>query len=96
MGRTYSLWSAGLGASAVLLIVLSYGTAPADPQGFHKMMIQIFFFGALASAVASLALSFLAWKNKERGFLKWTAPLILLGSLLVFLTLFVLMVISFL
>ncbi|MBN8233935.1 hypothetical protein JF544_01705 [Halobacillus kuroshimensis] len=96
MRRTYSLWSAGLSVSAGLLIVLSYGAAPADPEGFGKIMIQICFFGALASAVASLALSFLAWKNKERGFLKWTAPLILLGTLLVFLALFVFMVISFL
>ncbi|CDQ20267.1 hypothetical protein [Halobacillus karajensis] len=96
MIKKYSKWSVILSVICAATIFMSYEIAPTNPEGAMKILIQVFFFTAIITGLLSLIFSFLGFKNKERGFLKLVAPIIVVLVLLAFLFSFVLMVLSFL
>ena len=90
-----SKWSAILSIICAITIFTSYAIAPEQPDGVIVVAIQVLFFTAIITAVLSLILSFLAFRKKEQGILKWVAPLLIVFILLVFFISFLLIVFSF-
>ena len=58
------------------------------------VFLKIIFFTSIITGVLSLIFSYLAFKNKEAGFLKKIAPIIILLILLVFVLSFIGIVVS--
>ncbi|AMQ05414.1 MULTISPECIES: hypothetical protein [Sporosarcina] len=84
MNKKYSKWSAILSIICAITIFTSYAIAPQEPEGSMVVLLKILFFTFIIAGVLSLILSYLAFKNKEEGFLKKIAPIIILLILLVF------------
>jgi hypothetical protein len=84
MNKKYSKWSAILSIICAITIFTSYAIAPQEPEGSMVVLLKILFFTSIIAGVLSLILSYLAFKNKEEGFLKKKAPIIILLILLVF------------
>ncbi|WP_342537702.1 hypothetical protein MKY15_13000 [Sporosarcina sp. FSL K6-1540] len=84
MNKKYSKWSAILSIICAITIFTSYAIAPQEPEGSMVVLLKILFFTFIIAGVLSLILSYLAFKNKEEGFLKKIAPIITLLILLVF------------
>ena len=84
MNKKYSKWSAILSIICAITIFTSYAIAPQEPEGSMVVLLKILFFTFIIAGVLSLTLSYLAFKNKEEGFLKKIAPIIILLILLVF------------
>ena len=95
MNQKYSTWSVISSIICALTLFMSYEIAPTKPEGAITILIQVLFFSAIITGLLSLVFSFLGFKNKERGFLKLLAPIIVVLILLVFIFSFVLMVLSF-
>ncbi|SES44197.1 hypothetical protein [Psychrobacillus sp. OK032] len=84
MNKKYSKWSAILSIICAITIFTSYAIAPQEPEASMVVLLKILFFTSIFAGVLSLILSYLAFKNKEEGFLKKIAPIIILLILLVF------------
>lgn len=84
MNKKYSKWSAILSIICAITIFTSYAIAPQEPEGSMVVLLKILFFTSIIAGVLSLTLSYSAFKNKEEGFLKKIAPIIILLILLVF------------
>ena len=84
MNKKYSKWSAILSIICAITIFTSYAIAPQEPEGSMVVLLKILFFTFIIAGVLSLTLSYSAFKNKEEGFLKKIAPIIILLILLVF------------
>ncbi|AIF45058.1 MULTISPECIES: hypothetical protein [Bacillaceae] len=92
----YGKWSAILGVICALTILASYAIAPKQPEGMMVVLIQVLFFTSIITGLLGLIFSFLGFRNKEKGFLKMVAPIMVLLVLLVFAFSFSAMIISFL
>ncbi|QDP41527.1 hypothetical protein [Radiobacillus deserti] len=79
----YSKWSAILAMICAITIFASYAIAPKQPEGMMVVFIQILFFTAIITGLLSLICSYLGFRNKEKGFLKRIAPIIVAVILLV-------------
>lgn len=67
-----------------MTIFISYAIAPDEPEGLMVVFLKVSFFTFIITGVLSLFFSYLGFKNKEEGFLKKIAPIIILLILLVF------------
>ncbi|MEC0343722.1 hypothetical protein [Peribacillus frigoritolerans] len=94
MNEKYSKWSAILSIICAITIFTSYAIAPQEPEGSMVVFLKVLFFTSVITVVLSLILSYLAFKNKEAGFLKKIAPIIILLILLVFVLSFIGIVVS--
>ncbi|MFJ7994428.1 hypothetical protein ACIQY5_19925 [Peribacillus frigoritolerans] len=94
MNEKYSKWSAILSIICAITIFTSYAIAPQEPEGSMVVFLKILFFTSILTGVLSLIFSYLAFKNKEAGFLKKIAPIIILLILLVFVFSFIGIVVS--
>ncbi|SES07638.1 hypothetical protein [Psychrobacillus sp. OK032] len=94
MNKKYSKWSAILSTICAITIFTSYAIAPQEPEGSMVVLLKILFFTSIIAGVLSLILSYLAFNNKEEGFLKKIAPIIILLILLVFVLSFIGIVLS--
>ena len=94
MNKKYSKWSAILSIICAITIFTSCAIAPQEPEGSMVVLLKILFFTSIIAGVLSLILSYLAFKNKEEGFLKKIAPIIILLILLVFALPFIGIVVS--
>ncbi|WP_421378159.1 hypothetical protein ACOJQI_12275 [Bacillus salacetis] len=95
MLEKFSKPSAILSIVCALTLFLSYELAPEKPEGWIVIILQLLFFTSLITGVISLVLSFLAHRNKEKGFLKNVAPTILVVILAVFALAFIGIIVSF-
>lgn len=84
MNKKYSKWSALLSLIFAITIFASYAIAPEQPEGMMIIFLKLLFFTSILSGILSLIFSYLSFKNKEEGFLKKIALIIILLVLLVF------------
>lgn len=94
MNKKYSKWSAILSIIGTITIFTSYVIAPQEPVGSLVVLLKILFFTSIITGILSLPLSYLAFKNKEAGFLKKIAPILILLILLVFALSFIGIIVS--
>jgi uncharacterized membrane-anchored protein len=95
MDQKYSKWSAILSIICAITLFTSYAIAPRQPEGMIVLILKALFFTSIFSGILSLILSYLGFKNREKGFLKMIAPIVILLILLVFVFSFIAIVISF-
>lgn len=84
MKKRYSIWSALLGVICIINLFASYAIAPDQPRGIMIILLRGLFFTSILSGILSLILTYLSFQNKEEGFLKKLAPIIILSILLMF------------
>lgn len=77
MNGKYSKWSATLSIICAMTIFISYAIAPDEPEGLMVVFLKVSFFTFIITGVLSLVFSYLGFKNKEEGFLKKIAPIII-------------------
>lgn len=84
MKINYSKWSAALSIICAITIFASYAIAPDQPEGTMAILIKILFFASILTGIMSLIFSYVAYKNKEEGFLKKIAPIVIILIILIF------------
>ena len=84
MNKKYSKWSALLVVICTLTLIVTYAIAPDQPKGVMVILLKGLFFTSILSRILSVILNYLSYKNKEGGFLKKVAPIIILCILLLF------------
>lgn len=94
MNKKYSKWSAILSIICAITIFTSYAISPPEPEDSMVVLLKVLFFTSIIGGVLSLILSYLAFKNQEKGFPKKIAPIIILLILLVFALSFIGIIVS--
>jgi hypothetical protein len=84
MNEKYSKRSAILSIISAITMFIAYEFAPDKPEGMMVVFLKALFFSSIITGVLSLVFSYISFKNKEEGFLKKIALLIILLILLVF------------
>ncbi|MFS0892247.1 hypothetical protein [Peribacillus frigoritolerans] len=84
MNEKYSKRFAILSIISAITMFIAYEFAPDKPEGMMVVFLKVLFFSSIITGVLSLVFSYISFKNKEEGFLKKIAPLIILLILLVF------------
>ncbi|WP_017726136.1 hypothetical protein [Halalkalibacterium ligniniphilum] len=92
----YGKWSAILSIVCGLALLVSYAFASDYPKGLEYVLLVILFYGSIVLGVVSLILTVIAYKQKEIGFTKNVAPIVIGIILLIYLLTFVLIMIGFL
>lgn len=87
----YSKWSAILSLICAVALFISYMIAPVEPKGIIAVIIAVLYFGAIIVGLISIVLSILAFKNRELGFLKFVAPIVVFVILVIYLLVFLIM-----
>ncbi|WP_079478925.1 hypothetical protein [Halobacillus salinus] len=85
MKQPFSKWSAVLSIIAAVFFYMSYFIAPVNPEGSIVIVIQLLFFTSILAAVLSIIFSLIALIKKDRGFLKFVAPVVIVAVLFEFL-----------
>jgi hypothetical protein len=74
------------GSIFVLSIILIFVISDPSADAIVVLAIKTLYFIAILVGVLSLFYSFLAYKNKEQGLLKWLAPIIISFVVIGFIT----------
>ncbi|WP_156942512.1 hypothetical protein [Alkalihalobacterium bogoriense] len=90
----YGKWSAILSIICGLGLLLSYVVASDTPAGLEYFYLTILFFGSILLGIVSLIFTVIAYVNKEKGFIKNVAPIVICFILLLYLLAFILMIIG--
>ncbi|MEE3952755.1 hypothetical protein [Peribacillus frigoritolerans] len=75
ISKKKSIWSATLSIIGIMLFAVSY-LVSENPTSGEQIVIKVFFFSGIASMIAGIVFSVLAYKAMETGFQKYISYLI--------------------